>query len=372
MELIKKWKIEDELFYDKTRGFTATLEMVQSNNYITIIGGPGSGKTATARHIALQLEKQGWEVVPVCKLEDIIEYGDRDRKQVFVLDDIFGIFAVEKNIYNNIFAHKENIFTTIGQTSKILFTCRKSVYKEASKLGTFVTENVVDLQSKDNELTEREKRAICQHHCKSKGVKQNIYKSLSFTKANHMFPFLCKIFSRDENYQRLGENFFNKPFEYFNNELDKLQNTHPIQYAVLVLCLLNEGQLSVENLPPKHMKKEVFNNCGVNLGTPHKEIKNTIYHMSETYFTNVETEFTFMHDFIFEVIAYHYGCQNKHQIIKYLSSNYIANKVTVYKQASKEDLCIHISEDMYLPLAERLYTDIQSMNLNDVFMNKSL
>jgi hypothetical protein len=50
--------------------------------------------------------------------------------------------------------------------------------------------------------------------------------------------------------------------------------------------------------------------------------------MSETYFTNVETEFTFMHDFIFEVIAYHYGCQNKHQIIKYLSSNYIANKVT--------------------------------------------
>ena len=229
MELIKKWKIEDELFYDKTRGFTAAFEMVQSNNYITIIGGAGSGKTATARHIALQLEKQGWEVVPVCKLEDIIEYGDRDRKQVFVLDDILGIFAVEKNIYNNIFAHKEMIFTTIGQTSKILFTCRKSVYKEAFKLGAFVTENVVDLQSKDNELTETEKRAICQHHCKSKDVSQNLYKSLSFTKANHMFPFLCKIFSRDEKYQRLGESFFNKPFEYFNNELDTLQDTHPIQ-----------------------------------------------------------------------------------------------------------------------------------------------
>jgi hypothetical protein len=27
---------------------------------------------------------------------------------------------------------------------------------------------------------------------------------------------------------------------------------------------------------------------------------------------------------------------------------------------------------MYLPLAKRLYTDIQSMNLFDVFMNKSL
>jgi hypothetical protein len=57
------------------------------------------------------------------------------------------------------------------------------------------------------------------------------------------------------------------------------------------------------------------------------------------------------------------------QILKYLSSSYIANKVTVYEQASNEDLCIHLSEDMYLPLAERLYTDIQSMNLFDVFMN---
>jgi hypothetical protein len=87
--------------------------------------------------------------------------------------------------------------------------------KEAFKLGAFVTENVVDLQSKDNELTETEKKAICQHHCKSKGVNPNLYKSLSFTKANHMFPFLCKIFSRDQKYQRLGESFFNKPLDIY-------------------------------------------------------------------------------------------------------------------------------------------------------------
>jgi KaiC/GvpD/RAD55 family RecA-like ATPase len=45
--------------------------MVKSKKYMTIIGGPGSGKTATARHIALQLEDQGWEVVPVCGIEEI-------------------------------------------------------------------------------------------------------------------------------------------------------------------------------------------------------------------------------------------------------------------------------------------------------------
>jgi hypothetical protein len=51
------------------------------------------------------------------------------------------------------------------------------------------------------------------------------------------------------------------------------------------------------------MLKEVFNNCGVNLGTPDKEIKDAIYHMSETYFIKLDTEYTFIHDFIFEAIS---------------------------------------------------------------------
>jgi tRNA uridine 5-carbamoylmethylation protein Kti12 len=56
--------------------------MANSKNVMTIIGGPGSGKTATARHIALQLERKGWEVVPVYKIEEIIQYGDRDHEHL--------------------------------------------------------------------------------------------------------------------------------------------------------------------------------------------------------------------------------------------------------------------------------------------------
>jgi hypothetical protein len=65
------------------------------------------------------------------------------------------------------------------------------------------------------------------------------------------------------------------------------------------------------------MQKEVFNNCGVNIANSNKNIKDAIKLMSETYFTLVQTEYTFTHDFMFEAIAYHYGCQYKS--MKYLN-----------------------------------------------------
>jgi hypothetical protein len=39
--------------------------------------------------------------------------------------------------------------------------------------------------------------------------------------------------------------------------------------------------------------QEIFNNCRVDQDTSDEEIKDAIYHMSETYFTKLDTEYTF-------------------------------------------------------------------------------
>jgi hypothetical protein len=44
----------------------------------------------------------------------VATYGDRDQQQVFILDDVLGIFAVDMNIYNHIINIKEPIFKAIG------------------------------------------------------------------------------------------------------------------------------------------------------------------------------------------------------------------------------------------------------------------
>ena len=64
LRLIEEWKREDIVFYDRARAFEAASNMVNSNAYITLIGGPASGKSATARHIALKFESDSFEVVP--------------------------------------------------------------------------------------------------------------------------------------------------------------------------------------------------------------------------------------------------------------------------------------------------------------------
>ena len=113
LRLIEEWKREDIVFYDRTRAFEAAWNMVNSNTYITLIGTPVSGKSPTA----LKLESDNFEVVPVCKPEEILLYRNFDRKQVFVLDDVLGIYSVDMTIYNSIISHMSSIFKAIGEES---------------------------------------------------------------------------------------------------------------------------------------------------------------------------------------------------------------------------------------------------------------
>lgn len=93
---ITNWKIADEKFVE-THSFPQMLQQVQSQPYITFVGTPGSGKTATARHIALKLQKEdGYEILPIIDIKDIVTYCDPHNPQVFVIDDFLGVFGLQK------------------------------------------------------------------------------------------------------------------------------------------------------------------------------------------------------------------------------------------------------------------------------------
>lgn len=61
------------------------FEKVKEQTYVTFVGVPGSGKTATARHIALKLQEEGYDILPITDKNKIEDYCDPQNLQVFLL-----------------------------------------------------------------------------------------------------------------------------------------------------------------------------------------------------------------------------------------------------------------------------------------------
>ncbi|XP_076116131.1 uncharacterized protein LOC143083733 [Mytilus galloprovincialis] len=67
-DLTNKWKKDDQPFF-VTRAAKHVFDKLETVNIVVIIGQSGSGKSATARNVALKWESQGYDVVPVESVE---------------------------------------------------------------------------------------------------------------------------------------------------------------------------------------------------------------------------------------------------------------------------------------------------------------
>lgn len=91
----------------ETHNFSAMVEKVNDQPYVMFVGAPGSGKTATARHIALKLQEEGYEILSINDIKDFETYYDPPNQQVFVIDDVLGKFNLDMKAYAFLNSHKE-------------------------------------------------------------------------------------------------------------------------------------------------------------------------------------------------------------------------------------------------------------------------
>ncbi|CAC5387408.1 ANKRD50 [Mytilus coruscus] len=374
IEILGNWKRNNSVFV-KVKGFRQVLNMVQSTNAVIIIGGPGSGKTVTARSIALHLQEEGWEVVPVFKPEEINDYRNKRIKQLFVLDDFVGTFSLDLSLYDKIVQYITSMFPSEKHNTKVLLICRKSVYIAAvKKLQGLSSVKVIELESIENGLDNDEKRRILQKHCDTMSVPKKNYEHLSIENANIMFPFLCELFAGNEKFQSIGERFFRKPFEGLCMEFDIMQDRNTVHYAALIMCMISNNCLSIGRLLEEKTKVFLYNSVGLNQGTADRLLQDALEQMIGTYVIEIDDHFSFIHDSLFDILAYHYGRRVKYcpEMIRYLPSKCISNMVCVDSNQSVDEFSIQIPEDQFNSLAERLFTDIQNLKLYEVFMMKLL
>lgn len=110
---------------------------VLSKPFVMFVGVPGSGKTATARHIALKLQEEDYDILSIKDIGDIATYCDAHKSQVFVIDDVLGKFSLDMNAYDLISRYKDNLLDATKNKTKVLLTCRQQVFRNHKLLEFF-------------------------------------------------------------------------------------------------------------------------------------------------------------------------------------------------------------------------------------------
>uniref|UniRef100_K1PPT3 Ankyrin-1 n=1 Tax=Magallana gigas TaxID=29159 RepID=K1PPT3_MAGGI len=402
-EDVQKWK-EDDSFFVETHNFQAMLDKVRQQPFVSFVGVPGSGKTTTARHIALLLqEKDGYEILPTKDIKDIETYCDPRNPQVFVIDDVLGVFGFDMKELEKLTNYKERLNKPPMPETKVLMTCREVVFKHEAFSGSILSnkKHVVQLHSEENALNDQDKYDLF--------AKYNLDKDLlsadTLSNISKSFPYLCKLFSRKEALGHYGQQFFISPIPCILELLDIMKIRNKDQYASLVLLMTNQNSLSEKDFNENmtyfgQMKLQVSKRCKVDPTTCSFYFIDALTEMEGTYTEQIQSEFKFIHDSMLEIIAYHFGRHFPELILQYMDSDYIANYIkpseykcmkrkreedeleqtvdakedsdTVADEEYVHDLCIKLQESHYHLLADRLFEDIHKGELFNVFENEAL
>lgn len=363
------------------------LEKVLSQPFMTFVGASGSGKTATVHHIALKLQEEGYEILPIKDIGHLETYCDPYNPQVFIIENALGPFGLDMSAFcmlNNFFENSE--YPPMPRT-KVLMTCREVVFKDKTISISVLSNkaNVIFLNGEEHKLNVHDKHKLLSIY----KLETNMLTTGDLASSSNMFPLLCKLFST-EDCKMYGPSFFITPIPCILKELKEMSIVHETEYASLVLLMANQNRLSKDILDntksdenskfSNELKFQILAACRVKSSTDSFCFIDALLQMVGKYTKIRESEFTFIHESLLEIVAYHFGSQNPNLMLQCMDSDFIANNVKLETSYDESDggvgnenpIDLRIKVCNFKMLAERLYSDVKRGELYNVFGNKAL
>lgn len=243
-----------------------------------------------ARHISLTLQSEGYAILPIRVIKDIETYSDPHNPQVFVIDDVLGVFGLDLTKFDMLNLFEDRIAKPVMPETKIIMTCREMVYRneKLSKSELFKKENVVQLHSDENTLNDLDKQELLAKY----NLNTNLMDSSNLALSSNMFPYLCKLYSKDKEFQCYGSTFFMSPVPCILQDLDMIKNENKNQYASLVLLMINQNKLSeqlfnentiVRGIPFHDLKTNILEKCKVDKNRDNSKFIVALKEMEGTY-----------------------------------------------------------------------------------------
>ncbi|CAC5356736.1 unnamed protein product [Mytilus coruscus] len=382
-ELIKKqiedWEKKDKMFVS-TRASDYVMERLQDNSCLTLTAPSGVGKSFIARHTALVLKKEGYNIIPVYSPTDIRDYYQPGKQTVFIVDDICGNFTANQQQIDNWKQLLPVINTIIAdKCCKIIVSCRLQVYKD----------DKFDILSPFKSC---ECNLISDKLCLTSVEKTNIAKTYIGTRVKDVddsfqniefFPLLCSLYQWKKNEN--AKEFFRNPFGVYKNELDMLsKHGKEGNYKIcsLVICVLFNNQLKEKWLEGKvtdeqrQIIEDICDACELNRSTSKAKLKKALDTLDGTFICKQYGIYRTVHDKLFDFLAHYFGqkmieCLIDHGDIDLVHERFIWQKSPDDKN-SNIDFIIEIPHDYLKSYLKRFIKDWSAGKVTDVFSNNNM
>ena len=381
---LDEWRQQDENFVE-IEAVKYIDTNIQKYHTMTVTGKPGMGKSATVHHVALLLWKQQrYEIIPCTCPTDIKTHFNRDRYQVFVVDDVCGKYTVNQNDIEEWIRDEDAIKRMVeNEKTIILATCRLQIFNENQfqRISLFL-QNTCDLSSAKYQLSFEEKQQIASKYL-SKDVVHEIEADLD---KFEYFPLLCSLYVRSKCDN--ATEFFNNPFTVYTKELDKLYEQHDkTKLCALFLCVVYDDRIDVSTITDEQSRSKlihVLEECGVNRGTPSKIVVEQLNSLLDTYLQKAEVNYTdksidkyiiyhTVHDKLFDFICFYFGNKMQIGLIKCADRKVIRDR-TQFKSLNElyEEFAIIIEEKNEEYYFKRVIDESCNGNIRDMIYNRQM
>ncbi|VDI40868.1 Hypothetical predicted protein [Mytilus galloprovincialis] len=376
---IKCWVKDDEKFF-KTAATRKILGVVKHNTVTVISGNSGMGKTATSHHISLHLQQhEGYQILPITDPMDIEKYYIKGLAQIFVFDDMCGVFSVDQHLINSWDKVSSQILTFSKEQKhfRILVTCRLQITKNSKfeKLSDKLNMKSCNLLSKDLAYTNDEQLKIASCHMDLEHVHQL---SRVIISGLDMFPFLCDMFGRSE---KKDMKMFEFPIQYFKEQFDHMQYQNEECFLGLALLVIYNNTIKTnvfidESIDTgfKKILKEVFECLGLS-NRPSKlyvlkQLKTLIDTYITSYIENNESIITSKHARVFDLLSLYFGKKMTKTLVKYATPDFISDRIQFESlEEVHDEYTIMIPPCLEHLYFDRMEAEIMRNNFYDVFGN---
>ncbi|VDI42565.1 Hypothetical predicted protein [Mytilus galloprovincialis] len=338
VDQIEKWKIDSKI-YVQTRATDHVLARINSNNCVSVIGPAGSGKTAIARHIALQMERLGYTILTVSDAKEVKDLYKSDRKTLL------------------------QVFQDKGFTNLEIFkTC------------------VCNLRSQSLSLSSEEKETLTAEYFKEHAVEA--FERLS---EYEFLPFLCKLYYVQRNNPEFNvQLFLDDPFSFYKKELRSMYNDcveGKYKYCALLLLVIFNNKLEEKHLTGKdHKVKEIIeviiDVCEIDENITGRKLKSQFEILTGTFVTYDAGIYKTIHDKLFDFLAVYFGTQEEliSILLNYAKPRFVRERFVVTKDNESEQHFIPISDDKLQMYMTRVFDDmVSSCDVNtNIVENRNL